>query len=188
MLTALDTPRLNLRPLTEADAPAVERILGDARVARMLRVVPHPFPPGAATEYLRRLGGGVTPEIALGVRRRGEPALLGAVSARRAGDGARLGYWLAPDAWGQGLMTEAVGAVVAALFDDGVAEIEAGVFADNPASRRILSRLGFAFGAAPETFNAARGVAVPYQQARLTAAQWRARPRPGAGEALESRS
>ncbi|PKP62443.1 MAG: GNAT family N-acetyltransferase, partial [Alphaproteobacteria bacterium HGW-Alphaproteobacteria-8] len=48
MRDLIETPTLTLRPLTGTDADAVQRILGDARVARMLRVAPHPLPEGAA--------------------------------------------------------------------------------------------------------------------------------------------
>ncbi len=170
MRDLIETPTLTLRPLTHADASAVARILGDARVAHMLRTVPHPLPEGTAERYIERLGGGVAPERALAIRGKGEAALRGVVSVRffADSDGARLGFWLDPAWWGKGVMSEAVAAVTDALFEDGAPWIEAGVFDDNPASRRILERLGFDFAAAPKASGAET-------LARLSADAWRAR-------------
>jgi RimJ/RimL family protein N-acetyltransferase len=177
MRQTIDTPRLRLTPLTEADAPAIERGVGDARVARMLRVIPHPLPADFAAPWIARLGQGVAPEWAWGLRLREGGDLIGVISFRY-GEGAdepRLGYWLAVEHWGRGLMSEAVGAVVAALFEDGAPAVVANVFADNAASRRILERLGFVFDAAPDVWNEARQAHVPYAQGRLARAVWTAR-------------
>ena len=57
---------------------------------------------------------------------------------------AELGYWLAESYWGRGIMSEAARAVVPyamARFD--LCRLEAGVFAWNPASMRVLEHCGF---------------------------------------------
>lgn len=172
MRQIIETPRLRLTPLTEADAPAIEHGVGDLRVARMLRVMPHPLPAGTALPWIARLGQGVAPEWAWGMRLRKGGALIGVISFRfgEGSDEPRLGYWLAVEHWGRGLMSEAIAAIVDALFEDGAPAIVACVFTDNPASHRILEKLGFVFGEAPDTWNEARGAYVPYAQGRLTRA------------------
>jgi RimJ/RimL family protein N-acetyltransferase len=58
--------------------------------------------------------------------------------------GPNIGYWLGRAYWGQGLMTEAVRAVVAHLFaDPGVTAIYCGAFSDNAASLRVQDKAGF---------------------------------------------
>lgn len=166
MRDAIESDTLSLRPLTQADAADVARILGDARVARALRVVPHPLPDGAAEAWIARLGGGAAPERAFAIRGKGAAALRGVVTAKffADSDGARIGFWLDPAWRGKGVMTEAAAGVAEALFADGAPWLTARVHADNPAARRVLEKLGFAFDDASDP-----------AEGRLTAARWRAR-------------
>ncbi len=144
----LVSERLALRELREADAPAIAAGAGDRRVAKYLIQVPSPYPVSLARRWVagRRewweLGRGVT----LAVTRRDEPdRLLGTVSLRRypRDRRAELGYWLAVPAWGQGIATEAVRALVDFGFRELVlARIYAQVIAGNQASIRVLEKLG----------------------------------------------
>jgi RimJ/RimL family protein N-acetyltransferase len=176
MSVEIETDRLTLTPLTQADVPAVARILGDARVARMLRVIPHPFPPEDAAAYVARLGSGAGVERAWGVRLRDDPALIGVISAKfpATSETPRIGYYLDPAFWGRGIMSETVAALVARLIDEGAPAVEAGVFDDNPASRALLERLGFAFAPAADAWCVGRGAHVPYAYGRVTAGGFRA--------------
>jgi RimJ/RimL family protein N-acetyltransferase len=59
---------------------------------------------------------------------------------------ATLGYWLGQDFWGRGIMTEAVAALTDFCFDNFLLRrISAEVFANNPASARVLEKAGFVF-------------------------------------------
>ena len=59
---------------------------------------------------------------------------------------AELGYWLAEPFWGRGIMSEAVPAMVAHGFATlPLQRIEAFVYANNPASARVLEKAGFEF-------------------------------------------
>ena len=56
-----------------------------------------------------------------------------------------IGYGLNPEAWGQGYATEAVGALVTALLArPDVKRVTAQTATINPASARVLEKLGFA--------------------------------------------
>jgi len=58
---------------------------------------------------------------------------------------AEIGYELAPDEWGHGYATEAARAIVRFGIEElGVTRLEAWTVADNVASARVLTRLGFA--------------------------------------------
>ena len=60
--------------------------------------------------------------------------------------GREIGYVLAKDCWGQGLMTEAVQAVIAWLFDEkGLDFIICGHFDHNSRSRRVIEKCGFRY-------------------------------------------
>jgi ribosomal-protein-alanine N-acetyltransferase len=55
-----------------------------------------------------------------------------------------IGYGLNPEAWGQGYATEAVRALVTALLArPGVQRVTAQTATTNPASARVLEKLGF---------------------------------------------
>ena len=55
-----------------------------------------------------------------------------------------LGYWLAEDYWGHGIMTEAVRLVIAYGFEHlGLICIQANVFGGNTKSMRVLEKAGF---------------------------------------------
>ena len=69
---------------------------------------------------------------------------LGETSVFRQTDRWMLGYWIAVDAWGRGLATEAARALVDLVFDVLEAEhVWAGTVVENPASARVLQKLGF---------------------------------------------
>jgi len=57
-----------------------------------------------------------------------------------------VGYWLGEEFWGRGIMTEAVTAATDFSFDNfPLRRISAEVFANNPASARVLEKAGFVF-------------------------------------------
>jgi RimJ/RimL family protein N-acetyltransferase len=56
---------------------------------------------------------------------------------------AELGYWIGVPYWGRGYATEAATAVVAHAFDDlGLNRVYAYHFTTNPASGRVLQKIG----------------------------------------------
>ncbi|VTR78212.1 GNAT family N-acetyltransferase [Cellulomonas hominis] len=71
--------------------------------------------------------------------------LVGMVGLAARGDGsAELGYWLAPDARGRGLMARAVGLVLDAGFGRlGLDRVTWRAFVGNVPSRRVAERAGF---------------------------------------------
>ena len=57
---------------------------------------------------------------------------------------AEIGYWLAEPYWGRGIVPAALRAVVPAAMEAlGLERVHAGVFANNPASMRVLEKAGF---------------------------------------------
>lgn len=57
-----------------------------------------------------------------------------------------IGYWLMPEHWGRGLMQECLPTILRfALSSLGVHRIHADVEPENPASTRLLKRIGFVF-------------------------------------------
>ncbi|MXQ07820.1 GNAT family N-acetyltransferase [Alphaproteobacteria bacterium GH1-50] len=135
----LYTPRLTIRPLTLDDAPAF-KALTVREVARNLgRVKPDMTLDEARADMPRRIWRGY-PGFTLAVEQ--GDRMIGWVGF--GGLPLSVGYALAPDAWGQGLMTEALSAVMPELFMRfPVNRIVADHFEDNPTSGVVLRKLGF---------------------------------------------
>jgi RimJ/RimL family protein N-acetyltransferase len=142
----LATGRLVLRPLTPADAPTVERLAGEKDIASTTRLIPHPYPPGMAEQWI-----GTLPElyqraemINWGIALDGGP-LLGTIrlTLNPVDNHAEMGYWIGKPFWNNGYCTEAARAAVAYGFDVlSLERIYANYMARNPASGRVLAKLG----------------------------------------------
>lgn len=147
MHPTLDTVRFRLRPFVPADAPDVERIVGDREIAAGTLNIPHPYEPGMAAAWIATHADGVErlSPIVYAVTARDDGALLGAVGLmlEPAHQRAEIGYWVAREAWGGGLCTEAARAVMAYGFETlGLERIHAHHFTRNPASGRVMQKLG----------------------------------------------
>lgn len=139
----IETPRLRLAPLdADRDWEALSRIGGDPAVARMLYSVRSPWPEVAVRDWIADSAWRGRMGFRLGIWRKDGP-LVGALGA--GGEPVNVAYFLAPEAWGRGIATEAMAALLADL-DDRFAPpvVEAEHFGDNPASGRVLAKLGFA--------------------------------------------
>lgn len=145
--STLDTPRLILRPFTLADAPDVQRLAGAREVASTTTNIPHPYEDGMAEAWIathqERFDAGEMVTWAVTLREGGP--LLGGIGLRLepAHDRAGLGYWIAVPHWNQGYCTEAALAVLRYGFQDrGLHRIGATHFAGNPASGRVMQKIG----------------------------------------------
>lgn len=144
MSDELTTERLLLRPYRLSDAEDLVRHLTQFKISKMLARVPHPYRIDDALAFLKQEDPSRLAQFAISRRDDQNSALIGAIGVFIGDSGApTLGYWLAREAAGQGLMSEAVATV---LRDSGVKEhrtIEASAFIDNPASSRVLQKTGF---------------------------------------------
>lgn len=163
----LHAARLILRAPRPEDAGPIGHYLGDARVARNLTQIPHPYPPGAAEALVARALSGKRSGPLYVMEAEGQLVGLVFVNAAEAGT-VRIAYMVAPPWWTVGYATEGVAAVLDALFDQGVEAVTATVFTDNDASAKVLTRLGFAYEGDGEEWSAGRGAAAPVWRYRLT--------------------
>jgi RimJ/RimL family protein N-acetyltransferase len=137
------TPRLLLRPGWKEDAPALTQAIGDFAVAGKLARVPWPYRIENAESFLSA-DHGPLPNFLIFARTHGAPRLVGGIGLTSSEKGVELGYWIARAYWGLGFATEA-GRAVVELADKGLRlpRLVAGHFAENPASARVLRKLGF---------------------------------------------
>jgi len=139
-----------LSSLQLTDKPALLEHLNSRDVYNSTLNIPHPYTGVDADwwihkriEHAKRIGR----EVSFAIRNR-EEKLIGVVSADDLEPGtthrAEIGYWLARDYWGRGIMTD----VVRAYIDYAFAELQlerltAHVFEFNAASARVLEKNGF---------------------------------------------
>jgi RimJ/RimL family protein N-acetyltransferase len=142
-MTELRAGDLLLRPPLDEDAPAVVAACQDEAISRFLPLMPNPYGEADARTWLaltRRGWAGELDEKAFAITRGG--GFVGVVSLRPGTGG--LGYWLAPEARGQGVMPRAVAAVMDwGRAEHGVRAFHLLAHPDNLASQRVAEKLGF---------------------------------------------
>ncbi|MCM2552082.1 N-acetyltransferase [Burkholderia glumae] len=144
----MQTRRLVLRELAPADAAALYAIHGDADAMRWYGAESMTAPAQAArlidTFMAWRIAG---TGVRWGIERRADGALIGTCGLfrwSRAWHSCTIGYELARGARGQGVMHEALGAVLDHGFGAmDLNRVEARVHPENEASLRVLAALGF---------------------------------------------
>jgi RimJ/RimL family protein N-acetyltransferase len=152
-MVVLVTGRLRLRPFEPRDAARFAELAGAFAVARMTTDIPHPLSADQASAWVRHVAG----DVRFAIER--DSALIGGVGyfMKRART-AELGFWLGEAYWDQGYATEAARAVVQHGFSTGdVATFTTSHFLDNAASRRVITKLGFAAIGAEQMWSPARG-------------------------------
>ncbi len=155
-----------LRPTELDDAAAAFAIQSDWEVTRMLAGAR--FPPDRAEierwfrDHPREWRDGEAFRFA--IVHASELIGIADIEAIR-GDSGSLGYWLSPRVWGLGIATEAAGLLVDFGFGElGLAELRAGHAADNPASGRVLQKLGFVQVATTRLTSRSRGEEIDHHR------------------------
>lgn len=167
------TARLVLRPLSEADLIDIAQLAGDWAIASMTARIPYPYTPHDARQWLDGLEQG---EFVRAITMADEGRLLGITGYLPSEDGrlAEIGYWVGKPFWGRGIATEAAHALVDHAFAGaGFAKLTCCHFADNPASARVIEKLGFTSTGSCSCWCEARRVEAPAVQYELARGDWR---------------
>ncbi len=147
-IVTIPTPRLELVPLAAEHLDDLMAVNGDDRVTRFL-----PYDTWASRQdaeaWFERIQGlteaGATRQLVL--RRRSDARVIGTLLLFKFDEASHrleVGYALAHDGWGQGLMREAVQAACGHAFGAlGLRRLEAEVNPANLASCRLLQAIGF---------------------------------------------
>ncbi|MFN3213236.1 MAG: GNAT family N-acetyltransferase [Henriciella sp.] len=152
--------RFLMRPPEAKDARQIACCVNDKEMARNLARLPHPYAPKDALDWVAyadkaRAQG---TEYAFVITHE-EAGVIGSVGFNRtSGDAWEIGYWVDKAVQGKGVATEAATALMqwgAAQF--GVTQFVAGHFQDNPASGRVLEKLGFERRGEDQLYSLARG-------------------------------
>src|SRR6266567_4328856 len=140
--------RCAIRPWRLDDAESLTKHANNRKVWLAVRdLFPHPYTIDDAHEFLQKKIAEQSATI-LCIEIAG--VAVGGIGIHPGQDvhrqTATVGYWLGEQFWGRGIMTEAVTAVTDFCFDNfPLRRISAEVFANNPASARVLEKAGFVF-------------------------------------------
>jgi RimJ/RimL family protein N-acetyltransferase len=158
------TERLLLRPGWTQDAPALFEAIADEAIVRNLASAPWPYTPAHAEAFLANERNPAEPGMLIFRRTAHAPELVGTIGLGRRPDGEpEIGYWIARPFWGLGYATEAGRAMLDFARDTlRLRKLHAGHFLDNPASGRVLEKLGFRpTGLIMPRYSAGRGRMAP---------------------------
>jgi RimJ/RimL family protein N-acetyltransferase len=167
------TPRLLLRPGFPEDAPALAQAIGDETIVRNLTTAPWPYRMRDAEAFLASPRDPLLPSFLIFERTSGAPNLIGSCGLGRRRSGAvEMGYWIARSYWSRGFATEACSALIEIARALGLEQLEGSHFLDNPASARVLEKLGFEpVGIVVPRMSCARGEDAPARLMRVSLAE-----------------
>jgi RimJ/RimL family protein N-acetyltransferase len=152
------TDRLLLRPIWPEDASALDQAIADEAIVRSFARAPWLCAGQDADRIARAKASPMFPNFIVMRRTDGAPQLIGSCGLGERDGGVELGYWIARPFWGQGYAAEAAKAVVGIARALGHQKLVARHFTDNPASRRVLRKVGFqAVGQCEQRYSAGRG-------------------------------
>ena len=145
-MTELKLARCTVRPWRVGDEISLERYANNRNVSRNLRdIFPYPYTTADATAWIERVKDeSPTLNFAIDV----DGAGVGGISVMLREDiyrqSAEIGYWLGEPFWGRGIATESLRAITDHAFATfPIIRLEAGVYSWNPASARVLEKVGY---------------------------------------------
>lgn len=139
-----------LRKWRLSDAADLAAVLNNEKILNNLRDgLPYPYTEQDARDYIcTMLSSDEKSTFAYAITQ--NDRAIGSIGAFRQGNihrqTAELGYYLAEEYWGKGIMTEAIRQLCAILFDTtDILRVYAEPFAYNTGSRRALEKAGFCY-------------------------------------------
>jgi len=183
MIAAIATNRLILRPWKDSDAANLYAYAKNPNIGLMAGWPAHTD----EAESLQIIRGVLRAEenYAVTLKDKSDDCVVGSIGLMRGAasnlgigtNEAEIGYWLGEPFWGQGLIPEAVDALLRHAFVDlGLAAVWCGYFDENAKSKRVNEKCGFRphhteFNKPWPLINAIKTQHVT----RMTKAQWRDR-------------
>ena len=149
-LPIITTERLILRSFTLKDAPELARAINAPEIDTNTLNITYPYEEQMAVDWIssleERYVSGVNANFAITLRSTGEIGGSVGLVINQRHQHAEMGYWLAVALWGQGYITEAARACLDFGFETlSLHRIHAGHYARNPASGRVMQKLGMTY-------------------------------------------
>lgn len=139
----LETVRLSLSAFNQTDNSKIVSLANNYELAKNLGRMPYPYGKDDAAFFLTHI---VTAEATWKVSLKETGEMIGTIGLRPIikNTVSELGFWYGQVFWGYGYATEAAKAVIEHAFNDlNLTKIIAGHFVANPASGKVLKKLGF---------------------------------------------
>lgn len=138
----IETERVYLRKFKLSDAKRVAEICNDENLTRYLPL-PYPYTLEMAKEWITSQKTDLKHQDYAVISKENNK-LIGSISLSDKGDGCKeLGYWLAPECHGKGIMTETAHCLISYAFEKlGVHKIIAKHYIENPASGKVMQKCG----------------------------------------------
>ena len=177
-----ESERLVIRDPSPADVPAMPGVFSDPEIYAYTRTIPYPYTERDAVEAIERFARlraeGAAHALFIDLKETGE--LIGSVGTLniKERESAEFGYAIGRAWWGRGYATEASAALLDYCFDElGFEEMYAHAMTRNPASVRVLQKLGMrSLGVIPGACEK-DGVSYDAEGFTITRDQWQARER-----------
>jgi len=147
----IETERLILRQLEMEDISDIIRNINNIHVSKWLLVVPYPYKKKDAIFWIKSSAKKAKEmprkDYAFGIELKEERKIIGGISlhvSAQYSESATIGYWLGEDYWRFGYGSEGLEALLDLAFKRlKLRRLEAGVFAGNPSSGKLLEKYGF---------------------------------------------
>jgi RimJ/RimL family protein N-acetyltransferase len=156
------TPRVTLRPATDADFDALFALESDATGADMIAFLPRD--PGDRDAFSAHFARITSDDTVVTRIIEADGAFAGyAVSFLIDGE-RQVGYWIARELWGRGIASAALAALVSELPER---PLWGSTAADNLGSQRVLQHVGFVFDRTERSHAPRRGTEIDENVYRL---------------------
>jgi ribosomal-protein-alanine N-acetyltransferase len=150
MRDRFETERLILRRLEKDDVPRIQQFAGAYEVAYGTLTMPHPYEDGLAEQFVERANEewdqGYSYKFCVALK--DDNLFMGVIGLHpvMANRHAEIGYWIGVPFWNKGYVTEAARRVMQFGFEDlKLNRVHAAHFTRNPASGRIMQKLGMTY-------------------------------------------
>jgi len=135
------------------DSPELVKHLSNKAISANLRLPPFPYTDASANEWYdfldkEKVDHPTNASFRHTIRRRSTDLLVGDISLEELKEEKgthKLGYWLAEEEWGKGIMTEAVRLILRRACEAGIGKIRVFMLQGNRGSRRVLEKNGFKY-------------------------------------------
>lgn len=146
----INTENLILRPFVLEDSNIVQKLVGDAKIAKTTLNIPHPYDNIMAEEWIgsHKESFNNGENITYAIINNKTKELVGAISLmiNSIHRKAELGYWIGVPYWGNGYCTEASRAIINFGFNElGLNKIYARAFISNIGSWTVMEKTGMSY-------------------------------------------
>jgi RimJ/RimL family protein N-acetyltransferase len=146
----IKTKKFILRPYRMSDAKVVTPLLNNWNVAKNLSSLPFPYELEHAHEFIKKTNGEMkkkdTENFVCVIEIDGKASGAIDIHHIKHGHKAEMGYWLAENHWGEGIMTEVVKKFMQLVFVKfKLRRICAKAYESNKGSMRVMEKAGMEF-------------------------------------------